>query len=60
MGSSIKIKHADGITILHVDSPTRIVCTKGEIEYVEKPWKQHGRLLVTKYGYKQTFKFKGV
>ena len=59
VGSSIKIKHANGITIIHTDVPTRIVCRSGSIDYIEKPWAEFSPRLITERGYKQTYIFRG-
>ncbi len=57
--SIIKIKHRDGITVIETDIKTRIKCSSGEIKYVEEIIGEGGSV-VTDYGYKQTYIFKGI
>ena len=59
MISIIKVKHRDGITIIETDIKTRIKCSSGEIKCIEKVLGDHGSV-ITNYGYKQTYVFKGV
>ncbi len=59
MASLIKIKHRDGITLIETDIKTRIKCFSGKIKYIEKIWGDHASI-ITNYGYKKTYTFKGV